>query len=114
MRFPRTLLACGLSLALAGTVHAQQMLDGPGLTAAGSISYDAEGVPTILAANDYDAAWLLGYSHASQRFFQMDFTRRAASGTAGELVGAAALSNDVQIRTLGLRRGASQDCADQR
>ncbi len=100
-------LALGLSLALAANgANAQQMLDGPGLKAPGSISYDAEGVPTILANNDFDAAWLLGYSHASQRFFQMDFTRRGASGTAGELVGAPALANDVQIRTLGLRRAA--------
>ncbi len=78
----------------------------PGLRAAGSISYDAEGVPTILAANDLDAAYLLGYAHARDRFFQMDFFRRTASGTLAELVGAPALANDVQLRTLGLARAA--------
>lgn len=105
--FPRALIALGVSIALASSsAVAQQTLEGPGLMQPGSISYDAEGVPTILAANDFDAAWLMGYSQASQRFFQMDITRRAGSGTAGELVGAPALADDVQIRTLGLRRAA--------
>lgn len=81
-------------------------VSGPGLKAPGSISYDAEGVPTIIAANDRDLAWLLGYAHARDRFFQMDFSRRGASGTVAELVGDAALANDVQTRTLGLRRAA--------
>ncbi len=78
----------------------------PGLIANGSISYDAEGVPSIVASNDLDMAYLQGYAHARDRFWQMDFTRRGASGTVSELVGAAALANDVQIRTLGLRRAA--------
>lgn len=78
----------------------------PGLIANGSISIDAEGVPTIVASNDLDMAFLQGYAHARDRFFQMDFTRRGASGTVSELVGGAALANDVQIRTLGLRRAA--------
>lgn len=106
--FRRSILALGLASALAAPVAQAQTitLNGPGLRAPGSISVDPEGVPTILAANDFDAAWLLGYAHARARFFQMDFTRRAASGTLAEMVGAAALANDVQIRNLGLRRGA--------
>ncbi len=78
----------------------------PGLIANAQISIDAEGVPTVVASNDVDMAFLQGYIHARDRFFQMDFSRRGASGTAAELVGAAALANDVQIRTLGLRRAA--------
>jgi len=78
----------------------------PGLRAPGSITYDQEGVPVIQAANDYDAAYLLGYAHARDRFFQMDYFRRVASGTLAELLGPAALANDVQLRTLGLRRAA--------
>ncbi|MCB1627511.1 MAG: penicillin acylase family protein [Xanthomonadales bacterium] len=105
--FRRSLLTLGLATALALPVQAQTIqLDGPGLKAPGSISVDPEGVPTILASNDFDAAWLLGYAHAQARFFQMDFSRRGSSGTLAELVGPAALSNDVQIRTLGLRRAA--------
>ncbi len=82
------------------------LINGPGLKATGSISYDANGVPTITAANDEDAAWLMGYAHARDRFWQMDTLRRTGSGTLAELVGTGALANDVQLRTLGLRRAA--------
>ena len=77
-----------------------------GLRAPGTITYDREGVPVIQAANDLDAAYLLGYAHARDRFFQMDYFRRVPSGTLAELLGPAALANDVQLRTLGLRRAA--------
>jgi penicillin amidase len=103
----RLSLAVGLALAgLAGSASAQSPITAPGLRAAGSIVYDREGVPVIRAANELDAAYLLGYAHARDRFWQMDFNRRGASGTVAELVGSAALANDVQIRTLGLRRAA--------
>ncbi len=93
----------GLSAPLAA-----QTLIAPGMIAPGSISYNAEGVPTISAANDNDAAYLQGYAHARDRFYQMDFTRRAVSGTLAELVGPSALANDIQTRTLGLRRSAER------
>ena len=85
---------------------AAQSLSAPGMSAPGRISWDAEGIPTIDAANDNDAAFLQGYAHARDRFFQMDLTRRSVSGTLAELVGASQLSSDVQARNLGLRRGA--------
>ncbi|HSL84503.1 MAG TPA: penicillin acylase family protein, partial [Thermoanaerobaculia bacterium] len=56
--------------------------------------------------NDRDALFVLGWVHAQDRFFQMDLLRRTFSGTLGELVGDAALPQDVQLRTLGLRRAA--------
>lgn len=103
-------LALATALILcAGAASAQTVA--PGLIANGSISIDAEGVPTIVAQNDLDMAFLQGYIHARDRFFQMDFTRRGASGTVAELVGQAALANDVQIRTLGLRRAAWESYA---
>lgn len=101
----RHILAMAVGLALTATAGAQT-LAGPGLMAAGSISYNAEGVPTITAANDFDAAWLVGYAHARDRFFQMDVLRRTASGTLTELVGSSVLARDVELRTLGLRRAA--------
>lgn len=63
-------------------------------------------VPHIFALNDHDAAFMQGWVHASDRFFQMDVQRRTFSGTLAELVGQAALGSDVQFRTLGLRRAA--------
>lgn len=101
----RILLALCIACACAGPAAAQT-LGAPGLSAPARISWDAEGVPTIDAANDNDAAFLQGYAHARDRFFQMDLTRRSVSGTLAELVGASQLGNDVQARTLGLRRGA--------
>ena len=83
-----------------------QTISAPGLSAPGTISYDALGTPTIKAANDNDVAFLQGYAQAKARFFEMDFDRRAASGSLAELVGSAALASDVQTRTLGLRRAA--------
>lgn len=103
---PRSLIALavaavfGMSMAQAATIQA------PGLSQPGTITYDAEGVPTVTAATDEDAAWLMGYNHASTRFFQMDTLRRGASGTVAELVGPGGLSQDIQVRTLGLRRAA--------
>jgi penicillin G amidase len=76
------------------------------MVAPGRITWDAEGIPTIDASNDNDAAFLQGYAHARDRFFQMDLTRRSVSGTLAELVGVSQLSADVQARNLGLRRGA--------
>jgi penicillin amidase len=99
-----------LCIALASTFVASGVsavtINASGLRAPGSIGYDAEGVPLIQAANDYDAAFLLGYVHARDRLWQMDYLRRAASGTLAELVGTPALANDIQMRTLGLRRAA--------
>src|SRR5690606_2090900 len=103
----RNLLVLSIAVALgAAFADPAAAIEAPGLKANGSISYDADGVPTITAASDEDAAWLMGYAHARDRFFQMDLLRRSASGTLAELVGAPALSQDVEIRTLGLRRAA--------
>ena len=105
----RRLLSLAVSsalLAAASLANAQTTITAPGLSAPGTITYDREGVPVIQAANENDAAFLTGYAHARDRFWQMDFNRRGASGAAAELVGAPALANDIQTRTLGLRRAA--------
>ena len=99
-------LAAAIALSFGAGLASAQALPAPGLKANGSISYDAEGVPTVTAATDEDAAWLMGYAHARDRFFQMDLLRRTASGTLAELVGPSVLARDVELRTLGLRRAA--------
>ena len=101
----RRLLALAVGLALAGAASAEPIKVAE-LRAAASLSLDAEGIPLIKAQNELDLAFLQGYAHARDRFFQMDFSRRGASGTVAELVGQTALANDVQTRTLGLRRAA--------
>jgi penicillin amidase len=71
------------------------------------------GIPRIVAESDYDAMYAVGWVHAQDRLFQMDFTRRLGSGTLSELVGSAALPQDIQLRNLGLRRAAEASWAVQ-
>ena len=72
------------------------------------IDIPATGVPTVQAQSETDAAFAVGYLHARDRLFQMDYTRRLADGTLAELLGTAALSTDIQLRTLGFKRSAEK------
>lgn len=103
---PRTLIALAIASILGASLVQAAPIQAPGLSQPGTITYDADGIPTVTAATDEDAAWLMGYNHARTRFFQMDTLRRGASGTAAELVGPGGLAQDIQVRTLGLRRAA--------
>jgi penicillin amidase len=82
----------------------------PGLQDEVRIVRDRFGIPHIFARNDHDAYFMMGYVQAQDRFFQMDFLRRVASGTLAELLGRgpndAVLAQDIQLRVLGLRRAA--------
>ncbi|HKL49601.1 MAG TPA: penicillin acylase family protein, partial [Wenzhouxiangellaceae bacterium] len=83
-----------------------QTVNVPGLGEDVTVYTDADGIPTIAGETEADVTFVQGYLHARDRFFQMDFLRRVASGTLGELLGSGAISNDIQLRTLGLRRAA--------
>ena len=78
----------------------------PGLKAAAEITRDDYGIAHIRAGNEHDLFFLQGYVHAEDRLFQMDASRRQASGTLAELLGPGAISSDVNLRTLGIRRAA--------
>jgi penicillin amidase len=93
-----------LSLAASAPAAADTTL--PGLDRRATVVRDANGVPHIFAANEHDLFFLQGWVHAEDRLFQMDLIRRQAGGTLAELLGPAALASDVELRTLGLRRGA--------
>ncbi|MEJ0067400.1 MAG: penicillin acylase family protein, partial [Pseudomonadota bacterium] len=66
----------------------------------------ATACPHIFAANDDDAYFALGFVHAQDRLFQMDFQRRLGAGRLAEAVGSGALGIDRTMRTLGLYRAA--------
>ncbi|WP_018783295.1 penicillin acylase family protein [Bacillus sp. 95MFCvi2.1] len=83
-----------------GTVHVS------GLQKSVQVIRDERGVPHIKAENEHDLYFSQGYVQAQDRLFQMDLSRRQASGTLGEVVGKAALDKDKLFRTLGLRRAA--------
>ena len=80
----------------------------PGLDHQVKVKRDGQGVPHISASTERDAYYAVGYMHAEDRLFQMDATRRQASGTLAELLGPSALASDGQLRTLGLRRAAQR------
>ncbi len=80
----------------------------PGLHAPASVIRDVDGIAHIVAADQHDLFFLQGWVHATDRMFQMDVTRRQASGTLAELLGAGALPSDAEARTIGLRRAAER------
>jgi penicillin amidase len=107
---PVVLVAFGLAAAsYAGPAATTAEL--PGLDQPVRVVRDSLGIPHVLARTDHDAYFMVGYLHAQDRLFQMDATRRQASGTLAELLGPAALPGDVQLRTLGLRRAGARSLA---
>ena len=80
----------------------------PGLQEAASVVRDSDGIAHLRARNEHDLFFLQGWVHAQDRLFQLDVTRRRASGTLAELLGPGALPGDVQLRTFGLRRAAAR------
>src|SRR3712207_1212373 len=103
-------LAAGLLVSKPAAGHADDTarVEIRGLRAVASVVRDVDGVPHVKAANTHDLFFLQGYVHADDRIFQMDVSRRRASGTLAELIGSSALPSDVQMRTLGLRRAAER------
>lgn len=105
------LMAIALAVLPVETASAAPIQRVPGLQGEVRIVRDHEGIPHIYAGTDLDAAFGLGWAHSQDRFFQMDYFRRVFSGRVAELLGADALESDVQLRTLGLRRGAEETLA---
>ncbi len=62
-----------------------------GLTAPIEIIRDADAIPHIVAANKRDGLFGLGYAHAQDRLWQMEFQRRIGHGRLSEVLGAATL-----------------------
>ncbi len=72
---------------------------------------DESGLVTIKAQNVTDAYKALGFVHAQDRLWQMDFMRRAGSGRLSEVVGEATLNIDRFMRTLGFRKLVEENYA---
>ncbi|HVO45544.1 MAG TPA: penicillin acylase family protein [Steroidobacteraceae bacterium] len=82
-----------------------------GLTAPVSVDRDAQGVPTIEAANRADLAFGTGFVHGQDRFFQMDLSRRLAAGELSELFGEVAVEQDRKARIFRFRQVAREAVA---
>lgn len=73
----------------------------PGLSAPVRVDVDDRGVPTVAAGSVDDAFRVQGYVTARERMFQLELSRRSASGELSELFGKAALPLDRQRRVYG-------------
>ncbi len=106
------LLAGGaLALAYAGSVawgfraHAVTAGDfvEPSLHARVVISRDGRDVPHIAASSEHDLFFAQGFVEGSDRMFQMELTRRYATGTLAEVLGPRALTIDREQRYYDVR-----------
>jgi penicillin amidase len=77
-----------------------------GISAPLEIVRDADNVPHIFAATKADALYGLGYVHAQDRLWQMEFQRRVGHGRLSEIFGAATIPQDRFLRTVGFGRAA--------
>ncbi|HEX7198393.1 MAG TPA: penicillin acylase family protein, partial [Dongiaceae bacterium] len=73
------------------------------------VERDADGVPRIIAQDDEDLAFGLGFVHAQERLFQMELQRRYGAGRLSEIFGPDAVPVDRQMRVLGLYRAAEAE-----
>lgn len=104
-------VVAALLLVAAASTSIATPVEIPALHSPVKVVRDVDGIPHITGNNEYDVVFVQGYLHAQDRFFQMDFSRRQASGTLAELLGPPALGSDVQLRTFGLRRAAQLSLA---
>ena len=76
---------------------------------------DSDFIPHIRADNQLDAYFGLGYVHAQDRLWQMDFQRRLGQGRLSEILGRSGLPFDRLTRTLGfhLTAGKTWNLADE-
>ncbi len=74
----------------------------PGCPARVEVFFDRQGVPHV-RTESRSALWFAhGYLHARDRFFQMEMSRRVATGRIAELFGRAGLVSDRKMRILRL------------
>jgi len=77
-----------------------------GISAPVEIVRDADAIPHVLASTKLDALFGLGYVHAQDRLWQMEFQRRIGHGRLSEIFGAATIPQDRFLRTVGFGRAA--------
>jgi penicillin amidase len=77
-----------------------------GISAPVDIFRDADSITHVFGATKLDAFYGLGYAHAQDRLWQMEFQRRVGMGRLSEVFGQATVSTDRFLRTLGTGRAA--------
>lgn len=117
-RFAWALFALLCVLAVAAAIYIGQSLPQTrgelrltGLGAGVTVQRDAGDVTHIQASDPRDAWMAMGYVHAQERGWQLEFNRRIMRGTLSEVVGPATLDTDRLMRTLGIREAARRQFA---
>ena len=100
-------ISLGGSVWRPGTVGAQGALPINGIDGPVTIERDAAGVAHVRAGSEVDAHFGLGYAHAQDRLWQMEFQRRLGNGRLAEILGESALGIDSLFRTVGTHRAAA-------
>ncbi len=77
-----------------------------GLEARVNVIFDKYAIPHIEAQSLPDAMHTLGFIHARDRLWQMEFLRRVGQGRLSEIVGDATINTDVFLRTLDMAGSA--------
>jgi penicillin amidase len=85
---------------VSGTVRVE------GISGTVDIVRDADNIPHIFATVKNDALFGLGYAHAQDRLWQMEFQRRIGHGRLSEIFGAVTIPQDRFLRTVGFGRAA--------
>jgi penicillin G amidase len=83
-----------------------------GLSQPVTVTRDSLGVPTITAATLDDLFFAQGYVIAQERLWQMDMTRRFASGDLAAVLGPDFVAVDKEQRILGLHQAAERAVAE--
>lgn len=78
-----------------------------GLEAPVDVVRDQHAIPHIFAKSPRDAYFAMGFVHAQDRLWQMEFQRRLATGRLSEVIGARTLEIDKFIRTLGIPQASA-------
>lgn len=72
------------------------------------IQFDEQDIPHIKAKSQSDAFYALGFVHATERSWQLEISRRLASGRLSEILGEPTVSLDRFLRTLGIKHAAEK------
>jgi len=82
-----------------------------GLIESVEILRDESGIPHIYASNPHDLFFAQGYTHAQDRWWQMEFSRHIGAGRIQELTGAnnSVMGTDIAIRTMGWYKTAQYE-----
>ncbi len=94
--------------ALTAKVPAEEKIVLPGIDHEVIVVFDKYGVPHFFAESEKDLAYAIGYIHARDRLWQMDFLRRVVEGRLTEIFGniSGVYESDLLFRIVGLKRGA--------